>query len=381
MSLIAVLLLAQTPALPPKLSAQQIAAAVLPSIAAIKTPHSVGTGFVASEGRIATNLEVIGDETALVVVLADRELQEVRVVARDASQGLAVLSFVAPAPGPRVLPLAPVDAAASKPAPVVVAHPLARGSKKGAPSFDEFGRVIAVGGVSIEGLRPLLEQPVIRRAVPSHDVVILKDCSNEDLSAIKAELSLAIAAGAPRYNDGDAGACFRIYEAAARELAQRKRCTQATGALLDGIKRAERLTSPVSKAWAMRDAFDGVLEVMERREAGELEAKARGRQVPAHDVAIFKSCTKAERDAIYSAIASAIDIGAPLYNAGNIEACFRIYQGAALDLSRKLGKCSGPKKALQVGLDRADKLDTPDQRAWAMRDTFDGLLDVLDRAR
>lgn len=236
---------------------------------------------------------------------------------------------------------------------------------------------------------PPPKPPELRRAVPVHDVVILKACTPEDLRVIKTELALAIAAGAPRYNAGDAAACYRIYETAAIELSKMKRCPEATNALLDGIKRAEKLTGPIPKAWAMRDAFDGVLEVIERKNSGEADSeigakprpKAPVRDIPKHEVSIFKGCSKADREAIYSAIASAIDVGAPLYNEKNIEACFRIYQGAALDLSRKLGKCVGPKRALQVGLERADALDTPDQRAWAMRDTFDGLLEVLDRAR
>jgi hypothetical protein len=79
-------------------------------------------------------------------------------------------------------------------------------------------------------------------------------------------------------------------------------------------------------------------------------------------------------------LGEAIEVGAPLYNRGNFEACFHIYEGAAMDLERRLPKrCSGPRKALGEGRARAAKLNDASAQAWALRDTFDGLFEVVAR--
>jgi hypothetical protein len=57
-----------------------------------------------------------------------------------------------------------------------------------------------------------------------------------------------------------------------------------------------------------------------------------------------------------------------------------VYEGAALDLERKLGKaCKSPQKALADGRKRAASLKASHAQAWAMRDAFDGLLEVIQR--
>ncbi|MET0591487.1 MAG: hypothetical protein ABW133_02230, partial [Polyangiaceae bacterium] len=81
-------------------------------------------------------------------------------------------------------------------------------------------------------------------------------------------------------------------------------------------------------------------------------------------------------------IAEAIDIGAALYDDGTFSGSYHIYEGAASDLERKLGAgCQRPAKTLADGRRRAARLADPSEQAWAMRDTFDGLLDVVRRAQ
>jgi hypothetical protein len=49
-------------------------------------------------------------------------------------------------------------------------------------------------------------------------------------------------------------------------------------------------------------------------------------------------------------------------------------------IERDVGKtCKGPASALKTGREQAAKRTTSAERAWAMRDAFDGLLDVIDR--
>ena len=79
-------------------------------------------------------------------------------------------------------------------------------------------------------------------------------------------------------------------------------------------------------------------------------------------------------------IGAAIEAGAPLYNGGKPEACYHVYDGAASDLVRKYGSvCRGAARALGDAQRHAATVVEPTAQAWAMRDAFDGLLDVIAR--
>jgi hypothetical protein len=70
-----------------------------------------------------------------------------------------------------------------------------------------------------------------------------------------------------------------------------------------------------------------------------------------------------------------------LYNEGKLSACYQIYEGAAADITQRLSAaCRGPKQALSAGRTHAAKLAEPGEQAWAMRDSFDGMLELLARA-
>jgi hypothetical protein len=108
-------------------------------------------------------------------------------------------------------------------------------------------------------------KPQIVRRVPNHDLSLLDGCSSDSLvTAVKA-ISDAIASGAPIYNAGDHEGCFRIYEGAALKLDRESNCKGIRDALGQGLLRAETLKTYTEKAWAMRDAFDGVLDVVARK--------------------------------------------------------------------------------------------------------------------
>jgi len=102
------------------------------------------------------------------------------------------------------------------------------------------------------------------------------------------------------------------------------------------------------------------------------------KMVPVHPVSLLDGCTDKAVGDVIEAISSAIDIGAPLYNRGDIEACFRIYEGTSTKLERD-PPCAGVGKAFGEGLLRASTLATFKEKAWALRDTFDGLIDVAQR--
>lgn len=104
------------------------------------------------------------------------------------------------------------------------------------------------------------------------------------------------------------------------------------------------------------------------------------RNVPTFDVRLLDGCSKTDLDTIDTQIEGAIDIGAPLYNDGDFDGCYRAYDSAAQSIERVTQKtCKGPASALKTGRERAAKLTSASARAWAMRDAFDGVLNVIAR--
>jgi hypothetical protein len=104
------------------------------------------------------------------------------------------------------------------------------------------------------------------------------------------------------------------------------------------------------------------------------------RHVPTHALSILDGCSDADVQLVAGGIEDAIAVGAPLYNSGNFAGCYHLYDGAAADVERRLpASCPGPVRALEVGRKRAASVTDPSAAAWAMRDAFDGLLDVVAR--
>ena len=115
------------------------------------------------------------------------------------------------------------------------------------------------------------------------------------------------------------------------------------------------------------------------------------RKVPDHPLAIFDGCKGDQIVQLENDIWSAIGVGAPIYNKGEFEACFRIYEGVATKYENN-PPCKGIKVAFGDGLvristldykgdDRTEQVKAWKLKAWAMRDTFDGLLDAARRWR
>jgi len=105
------------------------------------------------------------------------------------------------------------------------------------------------------------------------------------------------------------------------------------------------------------------------------------RRVPHHPLSILDGCSPDDVSALVESIDQAISLGAPLYNSGNFAGCYHLYEGAAVHIERKLSStCAGPTRALETGRTRAASLEGAAEQAWAMRDAFDGLTDVVERA-
>jgi serine protease Do len=104
------------------------------------------------------------------------------------------------------------------------------------------------------------------------------------------------------------------------------------------------------------------------------------RNVPVFDARLLDGCSRPDLDAVETKIHDAVEVGAPLYNDGDFEGCYRTYEAAAVAIESTVHEaCKGPGRALRTGRERASKLSSPAEQAWAMRDTFDGLLAVIDR--
>ncbi len=424
------------------LTPAQIAERTIPSVALIRVPRGLGSGFAVANDRIATNLHVVSGATEATIVLQDgRELKSVEVMAVDVEHDLAVLRVGVHdlravtlgdsdqvKPGEHVVaighPLGLGDtvsdglvSAVRQVSPTLrvlqISAPISHGSS-GGPVVNDRGLVIGVStavfaegqninfAMPINQLKPLLSAthgtpiaeyhfPGVRqRRVPHHELSLLVGCSAGDLLAIAQQIGGAIESGAPVYNQGSVEGCFHIYAAAALEIGRAfPTCKGPPKALAQGMARADGVASFDDKAWAMRDAFDGVLDVIERAQvAPPPVAKSAAlpappvRNVPHHPPSTLSHCGDAQQKRIQATLEGAVDAGAPLYNKGNFEACYRIYAGAALELGRPgSAGCAGVKSALGVGLRNAQAVESYVDKAWKMRDAFDGVLELLSRAQ
>ena len=119
------------------------------------------------------------------------------------------------------------------------------------------------------------------------------------------------------------------------------------------------------------------------------DTSAPPRHVPDLPVATWQGCKTDDIQGTVKSILEAIELGAPAYNKAieknaatydpkGFEECFRIYEGTALKLERE-GACKGVRDAFGDGLQRADAVKSYKDKAWALRDTFDGLLNAAGK--
>jgi len=115
--------------------------------------------------------------------------------------------------------------------------------------------------------------PPALRNVPTHPARFLEGCSAGDLDALEESLSVSIGRGAPLFNDGDVTGCADEYERAATKLEGLipASCLGPRRALSEGKATATQLGEPNARAWALRDAFDGIIEVIERSRSAGVE--------------------------------------------------------------------------------------------------------------
>jgi serine protease Do len=304
----------------------QIAARSTPSVVSVRTGQSLGTGFIVSaDGLIATNLHVIAGSANITVTLSDhREYQVVEIWNGDRQRDLVVMRIQA-----KKLPVIPLG---------------------NSDDIHPGDSVVAIG-------HPLGLEDTVSNGLVSAVRKLDKGLTVLQISAPIAPGS----SGGPIFNDR--GEVIGV----------------ATAIMLGG----QNINFGVPIAYLkelLKHPATVNLETFAAATA-ERDAPSDGkRNVPALSVRILDGCSRSNIELMMKAIADALDIGAALYDDGNFAGSYHIYEGAASDLERKLGNsCHRPAKTLADGRKRAARLADPSDQAWALRDTFDGLLDVIRR--
>ncbi len=290
----------------------------------------VGTGFfVSPEGRIATNLHVIMGGGILRVKLSDGSVHLAkRVVAIDQARDLAIIEIDPPAAMPTVQ-LGDSDVVEPGDAVIAVGNPL------------QLDYTVSDGLIS--SVRPI-----------ENDVIL----------QISAPISQG-SSGGPLFN-------------AFGEVIGVATMVSSEGQNLNfGV--------PVNylKPLLAHDGGETVAEFAARfkpkRRPGLIKTDAGivERDVPSHDIAILKDCSREEVLKVFNGIQRAIELGAPLYNDGDHQACFNIYEQTATHFEKDPQLCKGLRDSLGAGLLKAETQGDVTHKAWVMRDTFDGILKVI----
>ena len=279
----------------------------------------VGTGFVVdSAGLIVTNLHVVIGRAELRVVLFGGVTAPVtRIAGIDPDHDLVLLAIDVPKPL-LALPLGNSDALAAGEPVVAIGNPLG-----------------------------VLDYSVSNGLISSVQVI-----ENETVLVMSAPISKG-SSGGPLFNEyGEV--------------------VGVTTAIITGGQNLN-IAMPTKYVRALMQAPIS-MSVEEFAAASRSDAAPRVvRRVPELERAIFNGCNRQQVLEIVEAIASAVSSGAPVYNQGNHEACFRIYEGTAVKIEREAA-CAGTRSAFGDGLLRAGSLSSFTEKAWALRDTFDGVL-------
>jgi serine protease Do len=320
-----------------RLSPKEIAERSKPAIVRVETADDrIGTGFaIDASGLIATNLHVIAGASEIKVRLLDGSVVDVKSVAAvDGDRDLALIA-IDPSKKLTVLALGDSDKVSAGDPVVAIGNPLG-----------------------------VLDYSVSDGLISS--VRVLTD----DLTVLQTS--------APISQGSSGGPLFNAYG----EVIGVATAIFAGGQNLNFAVPANYLKPMVRGRGAMALAEFAERTRLQDGDGGETPAggdKRRiQRKVPFHELATLDGCSKDDLAEVVSAISSAIELGAPLYNEGNHEACYRIYEGTAMKFERE-GACKGVREAFGTGLLRAATLDSFTEKAWALRDTFDGLLDVMVR--
>jgi S1-C subfamily serine protease len=310
------------------LTPAQIATRALPSIVTLRTADALGTGFVVREdGWIATNLHVVIGGPRLRVTFRDgKEMDAIEVLAASPEHDLALVRV--DAKGLPALVLGNSDAM----------HP-------GDP-------VVAIGN-------PLgLEDTVSNGLVSARRKV----SATFEVLQVSAPIAHG-SSGGPIFNDQG-----EVIGVAAAVL-------QGGQNLAFGVP--TRYLAPLMKDTAPIAIAEFAAFIAKLKAASAQKPKRPVMHLP---VAMLDGCPTDAQKLVVKMLGEAVEVGAPLYNAGKIDACYHVYDGAAADLARKLPPaCAAAQRTLAEAQKAAAAGADPSASAWTLRDAFDALFDVIAR--
>jgi len=371
-----------------QLTPKDIAARSGPAIVRIEAGDGTGTGFIVDKtGLVATNLHVVVGRRDITVKLHGGDVYPVMQVAGvDPARDLALLKISPPKPLP-VLRLGDSSRMVAGDQVVAIGNPLG-----------VFENSVSSGLVS--QVRPVCtpEQVEYHKKNQARQAELLGkiegfgrcqvaragDCDaykltpqeQEELENLRCREELTILQiSAPISQGSSGGPLFNQFG----EVVGVTTAIITAGQNLNLAIPANYVKPLVANpALISMDEFARQTKGLAERDAPPDDGIKIQRLVPDHALSIFQGCKPEHIGDMVFAIEQAIDVGAPLYNKGEIEACFRIYEGTAIKFERAPG-CPGISAAFSDGLARAQTLETYKEKAWAMRDTFDGLLNAAKK--
>lgn len=325
---------------PKELTPRDIMQRYKPAIVRIEqhrgTERGVGTGFiVTAEGRIATNLHVIAGGGILRVKLSDDSIHAVkRVIAIDEGKDLAIIEIDVKEPLP-VVKLGDSSLVAPGDAVIAVGNPM------------HLDYTVSDGLIS---------------AVRAND-------EGDSILQISAPISQG-SSGGPLFNSfGEVVGVATLIFREGQNLNFGVPANYLAPLIAhDGSETVEEF----AKRFKPEKRSQSQQPMVIKTDAGDVH-----RKIPEHDVAILQDCSPEQIGKVFDGIQRAIQLGAPLYNDGDHEACFNIYRQTAEHFEKEPKLCKGVRDAFGAGLLRAEGEKDATFKAWAMRDTFDGLLAVI----
>jgi S1-C subfamily serine protease len=325
------------------LTAKDIVQRASPAIVRIEAgSEKIGTGFVVDKaGMVATNLHVVAGESTIKVKMYDgSQYQVMQIAGVDPDRDLALLK-IQPAKALQTLKLGDSDAVSAGDQIVTIGNPL--------------GLDYTVTSGLISSVRPV--------------------CSREDIAARRCQQEFTVLQISAAISPGSSGGPLfnqfgEVVGVTTRIIVIGQNLNFAVpGNYLKPLFAQHAALSPDQFAQATKPS--------------ESSAQSEGRRniprhIPVHETSVFDGCKVEDIDDLVQQIGAAIETGAPLYNEGKHEACFRVYEGTAVKFEHDAA-CAGVRSAFGDGLLRAGGLSSYTEKAWAMRDTFDGLIDAAER--
>jgi serine protease Do len=286
------------------------------AVALLEFEESYGLGFVAAGGKIVTTFHVVAGESNILCHLNDgRSLPVLGVTALDQRRDVAVLdigigdtslalqgsnSLVPIGEEAWVFGMSEKETKASWIEVSVASHHrlhseltvyrlsgLVPQDVAGGALVDATGKAIGVVTLSESGegvvplvvpwkyIEPLLMQDTrhsldilqgrsVAAKPKEYSLNLLTSATKSQLGTMKEALSQGIRIGAPVYNQGDAGGCYEIYLEVARQLSESEIIPSGVRDVLsEAIGRAQKHNSMETRAWILREVFDGLLRLLE----------------------------------------------------------------------------------------------------------------------